>query len=160
MATFNEQLKALLKPTVEAMGYEFWGLVYQAQGNNSLLRVMIESSSGVTIGDCEKVSRQLASVLDAEDIMRHSYRLEVSSPGMDRLLFELDHFRRYMGQEVKIKLYEPLNEQKVFIGTVVEVSKEALIQLKVGGDILPFAWNKIQMAQLQPVIHFSSSKKL
>jgi len=92
VATKEQQIQALLEPTVEALGYELWGLEYLSQGRHSTLRLYIESEQGISIDDCAAVSEQVSSVLDVEDPITGEYTLEVSSPGMDRLLFKPDQY--------------------------------------------------------------------
>jgi ribosome maturation factor RimP len=150
MTTINEQVKALIKPTVESMGYEFWGLIFQAQQGRSLLRVFIESPQGVPIDACEKISRQIASILDTEDVIRHAYVLEVSSPGMDRQLFELEHYRRVVGSKVKVKLLEAIEGRRSFVGIVIGVEEDGNISLNVEGKSMVLPIEKIQTAQVQP----------
>lgn len=98
------RLARLLEPIVEGMGFELWGYEYLPRRGQSLLRVYIDRREGVTLGDCGRVSHQLSGVLDVEDPIGMPYVLEVSSPGLDRLLLKADHFQRFAGEKVKIKL--------------------------------------------------------
>ncbi len=100
----QQVLEELIEPVVQAFGLELWGLQYIAQNNHAVLRVFIDSASGVGVEDCAKVSRQLSTVLDVEDPISGKYTLEVSSPGLDRSLFKLQQYGAYIGQEVKLKL--------------------------------------------------------
>ena len=100
MATKDQQITDMLRTTVEALGFELWGIEYLSQGRHSVLRVYIEAENGIAVEDCATVSEQVGSVLDVEDPITGEYTLEVSSPGMDRLLFKLDQYpglcrRRY-----------------------------------------------------------------
>ena len=104
MATKEQQMEAMLAPTVEALGFELWGLEYLSQGRHSLLRVYIEHDKGISVDDCAAVSEQVSAVLDVEDPITGEYTLEVSSPGMDRLLFKLEQFTAYIGEEIDIRL--------------------------------------------------------
>jgi ribosome maturation factor RimP len=98
------RLAGLIEPVVEGMGFELWGCEYLPRRRQSLLRVYIDRQEGVTLDDCGRVSHQLSGVLDVEDPIGVPYILEVSSPGLDRLLLNADHFRRFAGEQVKIKL--------------------------------------------------------
>jgi len=89
VASKEQQLSDMLETTVEALGFELWGVEYLSQGRHSVLRIYIESENGITVDDCAAVSEQVGSVLDVEDPVTGEYTLEVSSPGMDRLLFKL-----------------------------------------------------------------------
>ena len=98
------KLTQLIEPVIEGLGYELWGCEYVPRRRQSLLRVYIDRRDGVTLDDCSRVSHQLSGVLDVEDPIGGAYILEVSSPGLDRLLLKADHFRRFLGRRVKIRL--------------------------------------------------------
>lgn len=129
MSSKLEQLQALLAPVVEALGYECWGVEFISQGKHSLLRVYIDHANGILVDDCEKVSRQLSGVLDVEDPISVEYTLEVSSPGMDRPLFTLEHFARYVGEQVKIKLRSPFEGRRNFQGVLRGVEEQDVVVL-------------------------------
>jgi len=124
-----EQLQALLAPVVEALGYECWGLEYISQGRHSLLRVYIDRAEGILVDDCEIVSRQISGILDVEDPISGEYTLEVSSPGMDRPLFTLEQFARYVGEQVKIKLRTPFERRRNFQGILRGVEEQDVVVL-------------------------------
>ncbi|NVK38461.1 MAG: ribosome maturation factor RimP [Gammaproteobacteria bacterium] len=121
MASKEQQLIDLLKPVVEALGFEFWGIEYIAQGNNSVLRVFIDSENGIHVDDCALVSRQISGVMDVEDPITSEYNLEVSSPGVDRPLFTLEHFSRYVGEFVDVKLRYAFEGRRKFKGKLVGI---------------------------------------
>ena len=104
MAGREKRIEDLLRPTVEALGFELWGLEYRAQGRRTLLRLYIDSESGVTVDDCAAVSHHISGVLDVEDPISGEYTLEVSSPGVDRLLFRLEHYPPYVGEWIELRL--------------------------------------------------------
>ena len=112
------------------------------------LQVFIESMEGVTIEDCERVSRQISSVLDTENPLRDAYILEVSSPGIDRYLFELVQYQKYLGKKIKIKLFEPINGQRSFAGKLIAAESTEDIQLEVEGVVVKFSLEKIQVGQV------------
>jgi len=121
VASKEQQLIDLLKPVVEALGFEFWGIEYIAQGNNSVLRVFIDSENGIHVDDCALVSRQISGVMDVEDPITSEYNLEVSSPGVDRPLFTLEHFSRYVGEFVDVKLRYAFEGRRKFKGKLVGI---------------------------------------
>ncbi len=123
----EQQLQVILAPAVTALGYEFWGLEYMTHGRQAVLRVFIDSPNGITVEDCAKVSRQLSAVLDVEDPIAIEYALEVSSPGMDRPLFTLEQYQRYVGQHVKIRLRAPFEGRRNFSGRLVGVEAEDVV---------------------------------
>ena len=116
-----EQIAELIAPTVEALGLELWGIELQQQGKYSLLRVYIENEEGVSIEDCERVSRQVSAVLDVEDPISGEYTLEVSSPGMDRPLFTAAQFGLYVGEKVNVRLRSALQGRRKFKGVIKNV---------------------------------------
>ena len=127
MASKPEQLKALLAPTVEALGCELWGLEYMSQGKHSTLRVYIDAEGGVSLQDCERISRQLSSVLDVEDPIHGEYSLEVSSPGMDRPLYTLEQFARHTGEQVSVRLRVPFDGRRKFSGLLRAVEDDEIV---------------------------------
>lgn len=129
MATVQERLHNLIAPIVEALECELWGLEYLTQGRQAMLRIYIEKATeeGVGVGDCEKVSRQVSSVLDVEDPIASHYTLEVSSPGMDRPLFTLEQYQRSVGEKVSVKLSRKFEERKKFAGTLVAVEGDEIV---------------------------------
>lgn len=114
-------LNELLQPVVESMGFDFWGLEYVSQGNRSILRIYIDHADGINVDHCAQVSRQVGSVLDVEDPISHDYVLEVSSPGMDRPLFRLDHYRQAIGEVIELKLRMPFDGRRKFKGTLTGI---------------------------------------
>ncbi len=127
MASKQEQLKAMLLPVVEGLGYMFWGLDYLSQGKHSTIRLYIDSEEGVKLEDCEKVSRQVSGVLDVEDPIQGEYVLEVSSPGIDRPLYTLEQFTRYVGEEVAVRLRVPFEGRRKYTGILNGVEGDDIL---------------------------------
>ncbi len=121
------KLQELLEPTVTALGYELWGIEYLSQGKHTLLRVFIDSENGITVDDCARSSHQISGVLDVEDPIAGEYSLEVSSPGMDRPLFTLDQYRKYVGSEVSVRLRAAFEGRRKFKGRLVGVEDEDVV---------------------------------
>jgi len=117
----------LLEPVVAAMGCELWGMEFASSTRYSTLRIYIEKEGGVLLEDCERVSRQVSTVLDVEDPISTEYTLEVSSPGMDRPLYTLDHFSRFSGEEVNIRLRTPYEGRRRYKGLLVGIEGEDVI---------------------------------
>lgn len=120
-------LETLFEPTLGAMGYELVGIEYQGGGRGGLLRLYIDSEQGITVDDCERVSRQVSGILDVEDPIPGQYRLEVSSPGLDRPLFRLEHYARFVGERVKLRLREPRAGRRKFAGVIERVEGGAVV---------------------------------
>jgi ribosome maturation factor RimP len=116
MASRQEQLAELIAPVVESLGCIYWGLEYMSQGRHSTLRIFIDGENGVSLEDCANVSRQVGSVMDVEDPITGEYTLEVSSPGTDRPLYTLEHYTRYVGEQVAIRLRVPFEGRRKFAG--------------------------------------------
>jgi ribosome maturation factor RimP len=137
MSDAEERIRHVLDPILKSMGLDLWGLEFQKQGPKWLLRVYIdrEIGGGVTLGDCETVSRDLGTALDVEDIVPHSYTLEVSSPGLDRTLTKPEHFIRFTGSLVKIKTYQPIDREKVFRGKLLGIVGQ-IVQLQAAENTL------------------------
>lgn len=127
MASKHEQLKVLIEPVIEALGCQLWGLEYFSQGRHSTLRIFIDSENGISLEDCEKVSRQVSSVMDVEDPIAGEYTLEVSSPGMDRPLYTLGQFERYTGEQVNIRLRVPFDGRRKFSGVLRGVEGDDVV---------------------------------
>ncbi len=105
MRKIDPILHERLAQLIGAMGYELVGCEHVPQGRQMLFRIYIDSAKGVTVDDCSQVSRQVSAMLDVEDPFQGRYVLEVSSPGIDRPLFEIEHYQKYVGKRVKVRLY-------------------------------------------------------
>ena len=127
MAKFEQKLTDLLRPAVEETGKTLLGIEYLSAGNNSILRLFVDHENGINVDDCAEVSRQVGALLDVEDPISSEYSLEVSSPGVDRPLFELAHFQAVIGETVNVKLSMPLNGRRKFKGPLVAIENDTLI---------------------------------
>ncbi|NOY62376.1 MAG: ribosome maturation factor RimP [Gammaproteobacteria bacterium] len=116
------KLQQLLEPVVTGLGYEFVGIEYQVHSQNALLRLYIDKEGGVNVDDCAQVSWQVSALLDVEEPVQGNYTLEVSSPGLDRLLFNAEHFERFAGQQVKLQLESPLDGRRRLRGKLLGMS--------------------------------------
>lgn len=145
----EETIQALLAPTVEALGFDLWGLEVLSQGRHSLLRLYIEGENGVSIDDCAAVSRQVSGVLDVEDPINGEYTLEVSSPGVDRLLFVPDHYAAYIGEWIELRLRVPFEGRRKIKGTLKGLEgEEVVVQVEDQEFLLPYS--AIERAQVKP----------
>ena len=121
------QLDKLIEPVIRGLGLELWGYEYRAHKQSALLRVFIDSDEGVTLDDCSLVSEQLSALLDVEDPIPVPYTLEVSSPGLDRVLFKPEHFERYAGHKVKIRLKWPVEGRRNVSGQLAGVRDDRVV---------------------------------
>jgi ribosome maturation factor RimP len=145
----RESLTALLRPVVEGLGYELWELECAPGRGDGFVRLYLDSEAGITVDDCERVSRAVSEVLDAEDAVEGHYTLEVSSPGLDRPLRTAAHFARFVGDTVFVELVQPQDGRRRFEGRLTLASAET-IEIEVDGQrhVLPVAG--IRKAHLAP----------
>ncbi len=122
----QDRLLTLIEPLVESLGYELVLLEFMAQGNAALLRLYVDAEQGVTLGDCEAVSREVAAMLDVDDPIRTAYQLEVSSPGLDRPLTKPGHFEKFTGEKARIELTAPINGQRRFVGRISRTTADSV----------------------------------
>ncbi len=150
MASKRELLEELLAPVVESLGCELWGIDYQTHGRNALLRIYIDSERGIAVEDCEKVSRQVSAVMDVEDPINSRYTLEVSSPGMDRPLYKLEQYQRFIGAQIELRLRMPLDGQRKWRGLLAGVEGDEIV-LRIDSEneyLLPI--DSIERANIVP----------
>lgn len=145
----REELWALLEPTVEAMGYELIEVELRLSPKRSLLRLYIDGSDGIDLSDCERVSHQASGLLDLEDPLPGAYTLEVSSPGLDRPLVKVGHFRRFIGKRVKVRTALPIEGRRNFTGYLVEVGDDS-IEVDVDDRRWRLTLTDIERARLAP----------
>jgi ribosome maturation factor RimP len=124
----------MLRPAVEEVGKELLGIEYISAGNNSVLRLFIDHENGIDVDDCAEVSRQVGAILDVEDPISSEFNLEVSSPGLDRPLFDKSHYEAVIGEIIEVKLSIPLNGRRKFKGCLVAVENDTLIVTVDGED--------------------------
>ena len=115
----GDELAKLLEPTVERLGYELADLEVRLGSKGGMVRVFIDKPEGIDLEDCEKVSLAVSALLDVEDPVPGNYNLEVSSPGLDRKLTKVEHFQRFAGDTVNVKMRFPIEGRRRFRGTLV-----------------------------------------
>ncbi len=146
----NEQLNELLRPVVESMGYELVGVEFHPNSVNALVRIYIDKPDGIELDDCVAVNEQVSGVLDVEDPIPSKYTLEISSPGLDRPLFNLADFERFIGGQVKIRLSRPLERQRNFKGEILAVEGEVITIKSFDEKVAELNFNNIEVARLIP----------
>jgi len=145
-------LTELVRSAVVALGYELVGVEYLSQSTSGhLLRVYIDSNQGVGLQDCERVSHQVSGVLEVEDPIRGEYALEVSSPGLDRPLFERAHFEQFAGQRARVKMNSVLGGRSNYRGVILEIDGEDLM-MQVEGESVRLPLAQISTARLVPEV--------
>ncbi|MBT8054471.1 MAG: ribosome maturation factor RimP [Xanthomonadales bacterium] len=143
------KLTHLIQPLVEDLGYEFVGLEHGSNTKNPVVAVYIDSTDGIAVEDCEKVSREVAALLDVEDPIPGHYNLEISSPGLDRPLFTPEHFRQFAGEVAKITLFAPQDGQRKFKGTILGAEGDR-VTIEVDESEVSLEMNNIAKARLVP----------
>lgn len=152
MQKASAKLQEIVRNVVEPMGYELVGVEYLSgyQGGN-LLRIYIDTEKGIDVDDCTAVSRQLSGVLDVEDPLPGQYSLEVSSPGLDRPLFDVEDYQRFVGRKVNIRLDASIGGRRKYKGLLLGVEDDQIL-VEVDGEVYPLFMEQIQEAHLVPEI--------
>ena len=131
----SDSLSAVVKTAVEQLGYGCWGIQFSAGKRRALLRVFIDHPEGISHDDCSSVSHQLSGVLDVENPIRCAYTLEVSSPGVERPLFEVGHYEAYVGSKARVSCYAPIDGRKKFVGRIEAVEERVLTLATENGSV-------------------------
>lgn len=145
----NSRLNDLLGPLVEELGFEFVGLEMTSEPGNRILRVYIDAENGLEINDCAKVSRELAAILDVEDPINGQYRLEVSSPGIDRPLFNPAQFKAVIGEKVRLSLYGPVAGRRKYVADLMAADDDG-IELLYKTNTVAIQYADIAKARIEP----------
>lgn len=144
-----EKIRRLVEPAIEGMGFELAELECRLGHGSGLLRLFIDKHDGITVEDCEQVSRQVAAMLDVEDPIPGDYHLEVSSPGLDRKLVKPAHFDRFAGCEVKVRLRRMIDQRRRLRGTLL-AREGSKVSIRVDGDTVTVPMDEIEVARLVP----------
>lgn len=143
----QERLIDLIEPVVAGLGYELVGVEFD--GRQRLLRVYIDSPEGIGLDDCTRVSNQVSAMLDVEDPIAGHYQLEISSPGLDRPLFNLSHFERFQGEMARLQLARAIDGRRRFKGRLAGVEGEDIL-VDHEGTMLRIPYEAIEKARLAP----------
>jgi ribosome maturation factor RimP len=150
LAPLREKLIALVEPLLLQLGYELVDLEYAPGRTQALLRVFIDRAEGVGLDDCERVSHEVSALLDVEDPVPTGYTLEVSSPGLDRVLRTLTHFQRFVGERVLVELRNPRAGRRRYTGRLEALNGDG-IELVVDGAMVSVPFAEIARARLAPL---------
>ena len=151
-------LTQLLRPTVESMGYSLWGIELISPGRRPTVMLYIEAESGVTVDDCAQVSHQVSGILDVEDPISGEYTLEVSSPGVDRLLFHPEQYPPYIGEIVDVRLRLPVDGRRRFKGNLAVAEKETIV-IEVDDQPYELPLRSVDRARAHPRLDINQDKK-
>jgi ribosome maturation factor RimP len=147
----SDELMKLLGPAVESLGYELSDLELRIGTRDGMLRLFIDKPEGIGLEDCEIVNRQISTLLDVEDPIPGNYVLEVSSPGLDRRLTKVEHFKRFKGNDIRVKLRFPIEGRKNFRGAL-RAADEENIEVEVDGESHSLPIATIESARLVPAV--------
>ena len=145
----SARLTKMLQPLVEDLGYEFVGLEQGRDPKNPALVIYIDRQEGIAVEDCETVSREVAALLDVEDPIPGHYSLEVSSPGLDRPLFTLEHYEQFRGEQAKISVFAPVDGRRKFKGEILS-AEEGQVKILQDGAEVTLEESNIAKARLVP----------
>lgn len=148
MAKVTEVTAALAAPIAAEQGCGIWDVEYVKEAGSWYLRVYLDRPEGVTIDHCEAVSRALSDKLDEADPIEGSYILEVSSPGADRVLRKPEHFARFLGEKVEVRLYRPRDGARSLVGELLGREEDGAVTLRTGGETVAIPGQDIAQVRL------------
>lgn len=148
MSKITQAVTELATPVLEDLDVELWDVEFTSHGGEQYLRIFIDKASGVTIDDCELVSKTLDPLLDEADLIKTGYMLEVSSAGVERTLKKSEHFVRYIGSLIEVKLFKAVEGSKKYSGTLIEYDSEHLV-IDLDGSPLSIPLENLSRANLK-----------
>ena len=144
----KEHIETLIRKDIKALGCDIWGLEFIGSITNPTLRVFIDNDKGITVRDCEKVSKHISKIIQADELYSNSLILEVSSPGIDRKFFNKEQYINYLGRKIKVRYRNEQMEYKSVKGFLRRVSKEAIV-LEVKNEESFINFEAIEKANLE-----------
>ena len=149
MSNMHSKIESLIEPLVQDMGYMYWGLELILGGNKPTLRVFVDTEKGINVDECGEISREVGAALDVANIPEGEYTLEVSSPGLDRILFNLKQCQMVLGSEVTVALISAIDGRRRYKGNLLEVDGDAVIIGDEGAQLrIPF--HKVKRMRVVP----------
>ncbi len=124
--SIESKVEELLEPIIHNLSYELYDVQYVKEGKDYYLRITIDKEGGISIEDCETVNRAIDDILDKADYIKESYFLEVSSPGLERVLRKLAHFEKQIGNKIQVKLFKPVEHKKEWEGILKAIDENQL----------------------------------
>jgi len=149
--TLIQKLRKITEPIVEENNCELYHIEYVKEAGENFLRIYIDSSNGISLEDCEKVSRATSEILDVEDPITDSYFLEVSSPGIERILYSDNHLQKYIGHNVLLDLNSLYEGKKKLEGSLLAFS-DVQIEIEYDGNNISIPKEKISIVNLKPML--------
>ncbi len=145
---YEQKTETLLEPIITRLGFELVDVEYVKEGGQWYLRAYIDKPGGITVDDCEAVSREFSDILDEKDYIEDSYIFEVSSPGLGRPLKKEKDFKRSLGEEVEVRTYRAIDHQKEFIGILDGYDKDTVTIAYEDGEKQTFEKKEIALIRL------------
>lgn len=153
MASIENKVEGLIKEKIEKLGYELYDIEYAKEAKNFFLRIYIDSPKGISLEDCEKVSNEINEPLDKSNIITEAYFLEVSSPGVEKVLRKDRHLEANIGEEIEVKLFKKDdNGNKNYIGILKSFNEEK-IQIETDEEI---AIERKNIAQIKTIYNWEN----
>ena len=149
LAARERKILDMLEPSVEDLGYELIDVEYHSAPGGGTLRLYIDSANGIALEDCETVSRQASALLDVEDPIRGNYNLEVSSPGLDRVLRTPAHYQAFVGTDINVRLRRPVDGRRKLTGRLMAAHDDH-IEVSVDDSVVSVTLEQIEKARLVP----------
>mgnify|MGYP001224019131 FL=1 len=149
MKKITELTAELAAPAIAEQGCTLWDVEYVKEAGTWYLRILLDKEGGVDILDCEEISRKVSDLLDEADPIGGSYTFEVSSAGADRVLKKPEHFARFQGSEVEVRLYRARDGRKDFVG-LLQSWQDGDVVLEVGGQPMSFEKKEVAQVRLYP----------
>ncbi len=143
----QDRLHTVLEPTVTGLGYELLGIERGRGPDAQLVRLYIDHVDGISVDDCETVSRQVGDVIEVENAIRGAYTLEVSSPGVERPLFTLEQHRPFIGNKIQVRLRSMVNGRRRLSGVLNDVGAEELV-VDVDGEAFNVPFLEVERSRL------------
>lgn len=135
MASIEEKVENLLQDKIKELGYELYDVEYAKEGKNYFLRIFIDSEKGIDLNDCEKVNDGIMDLLDEADYIKEQYFLEVSSPGIERILKKDKHLDLSLGEEIEVNLFKPLDKKKTLDGILTGYDESSITMMYENDEI-------------------------
>lgn len=148
MANIENRVQDLVENTITELGYELYDVQYVKEGKDYYLRIYIDSKKGIDLEDCEKVSNEVSTILDKNDFIKEQYFLEISSPGIERILRKDKHLKDNIGEEVEVSLFKPIDKQKSIVGVLKDFDADT-IEIEVENNILKIDRKNISLIKIK-----------
>lgn len=149
MSRITEGVEALALPVAGELGLMLWDVEYVREGGERYLRILIDSKDGISIDQCEAFSKRIDPMLDESELISEQYILEVASAGMERALKKPEHFDMFIGENIELKLYKAIDNQKKYEGELASYM-DGEIKLLCGGTEKIFKKEEVSSARLKP----------